>query len=167
MRCPVDEHPLVKRYHHEPTYLATYHVCGKCHGIWFSRKDLIACSKCKRFRPKVPIDPELDLAGPPPGSDGHYGRPCPTCDGKVLDVKHIDEVEIDQCPGCEGVWLDAGEFDRVRSWYARNSRSGAGWIFAADATIQAATIVTENASAGQLEAAIEVLGELLAGIIFG
>lgn len=39
-------------------------------------------------------------------------RLCP-CDGEILTIMHVSNIEVDQCPKCHGVWLDAGELEHL------------------------------------------------------
>ncbi len=38
---------------------------------------------------------------------------CPKCQHE-LEMKQLNEVEVEQCPNCQGVWLDVGELRRLR-----------------------------------------------------
>ena len=38
---------------------------------------------------------------------------CPRCDGS-MDVKKIENVEIDECPKCKGIWFDPDELRNAK-----------------------------------------------------
>ena len=45
---------------------------------------------------------------------------CPKC-GETLDLRKVDDVEVDVCGACGGLWLDKGELEQIVS------RESEGW----------------------------------------
>ena len=107
MICPACKNPLREKNAGGMTVDVCYGGCG---GIWFDAKELERVSA----RATTTLHNVWNTRATKPVESGP--RPCPRCDGQMLQPKWFSErkkVEIDECPQCRGVWLDAGEFSRI------------------------------------------------------
>ena len=113
LRCPIDGWPLGPR----AIGAASFAVCEKCSGIWFTREALQHPS----------VDPEsLPRASRTPIPTTERRRriaSCPVCHRALLGER-VEGIDIDRCIDCDGVWLDPGEYDAVRHRIEQTHRRG-------------------------------------------
>lgn len=92
-------------------------------------------------------------------------------DAQPLVEVHAHGVEIDVCTHCGGVWLDRGELEAIQAM--RNNRGLVGEAateVAAEVAYHAAlnpqvTVATVRHGSGAIDAALEFVGEVLAGLL--
>ncbi len=114
MQCPACDNPLTPM----EAGGITVDICkGGCGGLWFDNYEF------EKFDEPHETAGEALLNIPKGGAvknDPASRRPCPKCDGIVMQRHFVSvkrKVEIDECPGCGGIWLDAGELGDTRSLY--------------------------------------------------
>jgi uncharacterized protein len=87
--------------------------CGRCHGIWFDRRELdrvldkLRAGEAPPPSSRSPLSEKLDsvLAS------------CPRCSKSLERTESlaVNGLFYDGCPGCGGAWLDGGELDEIAS----------------------------------------------------
>ena len=116
MNCPIDHSGL---NYHEQGGIA-FHYCGECHGMFFNKKNLLACLRAGNVATESSKSPRV-------GADVTskvVKRECPSCHAATMCDKLLDEIAIDICPECKGVWLDAGELDKIVERHHRKHGDG-------------------------------------------
>lgn len=87
--------------------------CGRCGGTWYD-----AGEYQRIFHVLGPLQIQAE------GEDPRRSVPCPTCDGRLIEVTWPAEsrLRVDTCPVCRGLWLDAGEAVGLKEHLARIGR---------------------------------------------
>jgi|GEM_PF-1890113 len=111
MNCPIDDAELQAR---EENGIA-YRSCGECHGMFFTKDELLGCLKAGNVEAVIPTEPSVGFEV----TQKVIKRVCPSCKSATMLDKLLDDVAIDICPDCKGVWLDAGELKKIVARHRR------------------------------------------------
>jgi Zn-finger nucleic acid-binding protein len=114
MNCPIEKSELID---HTESGLA-FHFCGECHGMFFTKEELLKCLRLGKVATESPAEPveTYDV------TQVVVQRCCPACQSTTMLDKILDDIAIDICPDCKGVWLDAGELDKIVERHQRKQQ---------------------------------------------
>lgn len=110
MQCPIDN---IKLTNHEDK--VAFHFCEKCHGMFFTRDELLKCLQKGDVQPLTGAEPETACDV----TQMVVKRHCPDCASTTMVDKILDDIAIDICPSCKGIWLDADELRKIISRHIR------------------------------------------------
>lgn len=105
MKCPIEKSDL--NDHTEAG--AAFHYCGECHGMFFTKEQLLSCLRGGQLSAEFSGEPKVSYDV----TQMVVERCCPQCQSTTMVDKILDDVAIDICPECKGVWLDSGELDKI------------------------------------------------------
>lgn len=116
MNCPIEKTELID---HTETGVA-FHFCRECHGMFFSKAQLLGCLKTDKVSVEVLGQPNIfyDV------TQKIIRRCCPSCESPTMLNKILDDIAIDVCEECKGVWLDAGELDKILGRHQQKKPKG-------------------------------------------
>lgn len=117
MKCPVCDIDMVTEEVEVPGPNIMVDHCPKCEGIWLDKGELSSM-----LRSKAPERAMSKVRGL-----SRWGRDvCPRCKGP-MQIKFVQDIEVDECTECKGLWLDKGELGRLKdSDLERSSEGRAG-----------------------------------------
>jgi len=110
MQCPIDN---IKLTDNEDK--VAFHFCEKCHGMFFTRDELLKCLQAGDVQPQTNVAPETGYDV----TQMVVKRHCPACTSTTMVDKILDDIAIDICPSCKGIWLDANELQKIISRHIR------------------------------------------------
>jgi Zn-finger nucleic acid-binding protein len=117
MRCPRDKHQLNRKFSER----VFGDCCNQCDGIFLTGKGIQAFEQDIVKQLREHSDQQQ------PSGDSLLN--CPNCE-TVMNITHVDEIEIDICSACLGVWFDKTEAQAIIQKYDQDSCSQSNIAFA-------------------------------------
>lgn len=142
MNCPIENAELSA---HTENGIA-FHFCGECHGMFFTKDELLGCLKAGQVQVEASEKPTIGYEI----TQKVIKRACPSCQSATMLDKLLDDIAIDICPECKGVWLDAGELAKILARHRKkhgDGKKGHGDYSATTGADDGAIVVTEAGSA--------------------
>ena len=100
MKCPIDKsklQPMMKSGDFGQH-------CQTCKGVFLAKKSIDTF--------KHNYQTELNTLFTPTTSIIVGTKSCPAC-SNLMDIRHIDIIELDCCENCGGIWFDPNELKQI------------------------------------------------------